>query len=108
MQAAVLEKYNEPLQIEELSVERPRAGEVAVRILAAGVCHSDLYVLEGATPVPPPLVPGHEAVGVVEEVGQPSRASRRVTTWCLASSGLAAGVKTASPAGRIFAKILQK
>lgn len=69
MQAAVLEKYNEPLQIEELSVERPRAGEVAVRILAAGVCHSDLYVLEGATPVPPPLVPGHEAVGVVEEVG---------------------------------------
>ncbi len=69
MKAAVLEKYNEPLQVKDLSVEKPHAGEVAVKILAAGVCHSDLYVLEGATPVPPPLVPGHEAVGLVEEVG---------------------------------------
>ena len=69
MKAAVLRAYKEPLQVEELSVETPRAGEVAVKIIAVGVCHSDLYVLEGATPVPPPLVPGHEAVGVVEEVG---------------------------------------
>jgi succinate semialdehyde reductase (NADPH) len=54
MKAAVLRAYKEPLQVEELSVETPRAGEVAVKIVAAGVCQSDIYVLEGATPVPPP------------------------------------------------------
>jgi D-arabinose 1-dehydrogenase-like Zn-dependent alcohol dehydrogenase len=65
----VLRAYKEPLQVEELAVEAPHVGEIAVKVAAAGVCHSDLYVLEGATPVPPPLVSGHEAVGVVEEVG---------------------------------------
>jgi succinate semialdehyde reductase (NADPH) len=69
MKAAVLRRYKEPLQVEELAVEAPHVGEIAVKVAAAGVCHSDLYVLEGATPVLPPLVPGHEAVGVVEEVG---------------------------------------
>ncbi len=69
MKAAVLRRYKEPLQVEELSVEAPHVGEITVKVAAAGVCHSDLYVLEGATPVPPPLVSGHEAVGVVEEVG---------------------------------------
>ncbi|RFA93897.1 zinc-binding dehydrogenase [Pyrobaculum aerophilum] len=70
MRAAVLEKYQMPLKIEELEAAPPKKGEVKIRVAAAGVCHSDLYVLEGATPVPPPLVPGHEAVGVVEEVGE--------------------------------------
>jgi succinate semialdehyde reductase (NADPH) len=69
MRAAVLRQYNQPLKLEDLHVAPPQRGEVKVRIQAAGVCHSDLYVLEGATPVPPPLVPGHEAVAVVEEVG---------------------------------------
>ncbi len=69
MRGAVLHAYNTPLKVENLDVERPREGEVLLRIKSAGVCHSDLYVLEGATPVPPPLVPGHEAVAVVEEVG---------------------------------------
>jgi succinate semialdehyde reductase (NADPH) len=54
MKAAVLRAYKEPLQVEELAVDAPHVGEVAVRVAAAGVCHSDLYVLEGATPVPPP------------------------------------------------------
>ena len=69
MRAAVLHRYNEPLSVEELDVDRPRAGEVRIRVVGSGVCHSDLYVLEGATPIPPPVVPGHEAIGVVEEVG---------------------------------------
>jgi hypothetical protein len=54
MKAAVLRAYKEPPQVEELAVEAPHAGEVAVKIIAAGVCQSDIYVLEGATPVPPP------------------------------------------------------
>ncbi|MEM0463098.1 zinc-binding dehydrogenase [Pyrobaculum sp.] len=69
MKAAVLHRYNTPLRVEEVDVHKPHEGEVKIRVKAAGVCHSDLYVLEGATPVPPPLIPGHEAVAVVEEVG---------------------------------------
>ncbi|ABL87431.1 succinate semialdehyde reductase (NADPH) [Pyrobaculum islandicum DSM 4184] len=69
MKAAVLFQYNTPLVIEDIDIEKPKEGEVLVRIKSAGVCHSDLYVLEGATPVPTPVVSGHEAVGVVEEVG---------------------------------------
>lgn len=70
MKAVVLNRYKEPLVLEELDVDRPKRGEVKLSIIAAGVCHSDLYVLDGATPVPPPLVPGHEAVARVEEVGE--------------------------------------
>ncbi len=69
MKAAVLDRYGEPLKIEELDVERPKEGEIRVRIIGAGVCHSDLYVLEGGTPIPTPVVPGHEAIGEVVEVG---------------------------------------
>ncbi|MGC8584055.1 MAG: zinc-binding dehydrogenase [Thermoproteus sp.] len=69
MRAAVLHKYNGPLVVEEVDVGRPREGEVRLAVRSAGVCHSDLYVLEGATPVPPPVVPGHEAVAEVVEVG---------------------------------------
>jgi succinate semialdehyde reductase (NADPH) len=69
MRAAVLARYNEPLAVEDVDVDRPRDGEVKLAVRSAGVCHSDLYVLEGATPVPPPLVPGHEAVAEVAEVG---------------------------------------
>jgi succinate semialdehyde reductase (NADPH) len=64
----VLRTYKEPLQVEELAVEYLHVGEVEVKVMATGVCHSDLYVLEGATPEPPPLDPSNEAVGVVEEV----------------------------------------
>ncbi|MEZ0248696.1 MAG: alcohol dehydrogenase catalytic domain-containing protein, partial [Thermoproteus sp.] len=69
MKAAVLRGYNTLLEVREVDISRPHEGEALLRVLSAGVCHSDLYVLEGATPVPPPLVPGHEAVAVVEEVG---------------------------------------
>jgi S-(hydroxymethyl)glutathione dehydrogenase/alcohol dehydrogenase len=55
--------------VDDLLVREPAAGEVRVRVLASGICHSDLNVLDGTSPVPPPVVLGHEAAGVVESVG---------------------------------------
>ena len=58
-----------PLVIEELELEKPGEGEVLVRIAAAGLCHSDLSVIDGNRPRPTPMALGHEAAGVVEETG---------------------------------------
>ncbi len=58
-----------PLRIEELELAAPGAGEMLVRVTAAGLCHSDLSVIEGARPRPMPMVLGHEAAGVVEALG---------------------------------------
>src|SRR4051812_44977275 len=58
-----------PLGIEELELEPPGPGEVLVRIRAAGLCHSDLSVINGDRPRPMPMALGHEAAGVVEELG---------------------------------------
>lgn len=58
-----------PLIIEELDLAPPGPGEVLVRIAAAGLCHSDLSVIDGNRPRPTPMALGHEAAGVVEEVG---------------------------------------
>ena len=69
MRAAVLETPNEPLVVGEVDVEDPRPGEVAVRVHACGVCHSDLSAVNGTFPMPVPIVLGHEAAGVVEAVG---------------------------------------
>ena len=55
--------------VDDLSVKEPEAGEVAVRIEAAGLCHSDLSVINGTIPFPTPVVLGHEGAGVVEAVG---------------------------------------
>ncbi len=58
-----------PLAIEELDLDAPGPREVLVRNLAAGLCHSDLSVVDGSRPRPLPMVLGHEASGVVEEIG---------------------------------------
>ncbi len=58
-----------PLAIEEVELDPPGPGEVLVRIRAAGLCHSDLSVIDGNRPRPVPMVLGHEAAGVVESVG---------------------------------------
>ena len=58
-----------PLTVEEVSLADPEGGELLVRIEAAGVCHSDLSVVDGNRPRPLPMVLGHEAAGVVEAVG---------------------------------------
>ena len=68
--AAVAREAGQPLQIEEVDVAAPKAGEVLVRIVATGVCHTDAYTLSGADPEGLfPAILGHEGGGVVEDVG---------------------------------------
>lgn len=69
--AAVLTGLDEPLSIRGgIEVEHPHAGEVRVRMVASGVCHSDLSMQNGTLPITVPAVLGHEGAGVVEEVGE--------------------------------------
>jgi NDMA-dependent alcohol dehydrogenase len=69
MKAAVLYKANTPLEVVDLEQDGPQAGEARVRVKAAGVCHSDWHIINGDWPLPLPMVLGHEAAGIVEEVG---------------------------------------
>ena len=77
IKAAVLSKMavpppyvtSKPLAIEQVELDDPGYGEVLVRIAAAGLCHSDLSVIDGNRPRPTPMVLGHEAAGVVEKLG---------------------------------------
>ena len=69
--AAVLEQFGEPLEVQEIELAEPKAGEVLVRLVACGVCHTDLYTASGADPSGySPTVLGHEGAGVVEKVGK--------------------------------------
>ena len=69
--AAVAWAAKRPLEIEEVEVQGPKAGEVLVRIVATGVCHTDAYTLSGADPEGIfPAILGHEGGGIVEEVGE--------------------------------------
>jgi Zn-dependent alcohol dehydrogenase len=67
--AAVLEASGAALQLRELDIEGPRANEVAIRVVACGICHSDYSCIHGIVRTPLPVVLGHEAGGVVEAVG---------------------------------------
>jgi S-(hydroxymethyl)glutathione dehydrogenase / alcohol dehydrogenase len=70
IRAAVLEQFGAPLEVQELELAEPRPGEVLVRLVACGVCHTDLYTASGADPSGyAPTVLGHEGAGVVERVG---------------------------------------
>ncbi|MBW2067161.1 MAG: NAD(P)-dependent alcohol dehydrogenase [Deltaproteobacteria bacterium] len=68
--AALLREYGKPLQIEEVELEKPRADEILVRMVASGVCHTDISMINTADRVPLPIVLGHEGAGVVEAVGE--------------------------------------
>ncbi|MGA2285986.1 MAG: Zn-dependent alcohol dehydrogenase [Dehalococcoidia bacterium] len=70
MKAAVFYGTNQPLAIEEVDIAPPKRGEVLVKIAASGLCHTDLHFMEGFFPWPTPAVLGHEAAGVVEQVGE--------------------------------------
>jgi Zn-dependent alcohol dehydrogenase len=67
--AAVCTALGQPLEVMELRLEPPRAGEISVRLGASGVCASDVSVLKGELPGPLPIVLGHEGAGVVTQVG---------------------------------------
>lgn len=71
MKAAVARAFGKPLAIEEVAVPEPGPGEVLVKVVASGVCHTDLHAIDGDWPVKPslPLIPGHEGVGHVAAVG---------------------------------------
>jgi S-(hydroxymethyl)glutathione dehydrogenase/alcohol dehydrogenase len=70
MRAAVLEEFDEPLEVKEVELTDPGPGEVLVRLEACGVCHTDLYTASGVDPSGyAPTVLGHEGAGVVEKLG---------------------------------------
>ena len=71
MRAAVLEAFGTPLVVQEVDLAEPKPGEALVRLVACGVCHTDLYTASGADPSGyAPTVLGHEGAGVVERVGE--------------------------------------
>ena len=78
MRAAVLRESglprpyasSRPLNIEEIDIESPREGEVLIQIKAVGLCHSDLVAISGERGKPMPIVIGHEAAGVIVELGK--------------------------------------
>jgi S-(hydroxymethyl)glutathione dehydrogenase/alcohol dehydrogenase len=81
VRGVVLPKPASTVTIEDLRLERPRAGEVQVRLLASGVCHSDLHLADGDWSSEGPVVLGHEGCGIVEEVGpgvDPAMRGRKV------------------------------
>lgn len=69
MKAAVLYDFNKPLVVEDIELDPPQAGEVRVRVGAAGICRSDLHVMKGEANHLLPVVLGHEGSGTVVEVG---------------------------------------
>jgi S-(hydroxymethyl)glutathione dehydrogenase / alcohol dehydrogenase len=71
IRAAVLEEFGKPLNVTELELAEPKAGEVLVRLEACGVCHTDMYTASGVDPSGyAPTVLGHEGAGIVERIGE--------------------------------------
>ena len=69
IKAAVARQQGQGLSVEQVNLESPRDHEILVRVVATGVCHTDLVVLAGHLPTPFPVVLGHEGAGIVEQVG---------------------------------------
>ncbi|MCW2634178.1 MAG: zinc-dependent alcohol dehydrogenase [Blastococcus sp.] len=72
MKAAVVPALGSPLQILDIPVPRPAAGQVLVRMETSGLCHTDIHAARGDWPVKPvpPFVPGHEGIGIIEQLGE--------------------------------------
>ena len=69
MKAAVCYEFGQPLVVEDIEIDPPQRGEVKVRLAATAICHSDIHIIRGEWGGQTPVVAGHEAAGVVEEVG---------------------------------------
>lgn len=69
VRAAVIENID-TIKIQNLELDEPKAGEILVKLVATGVCHTDLSMIRGNLPVPMPFVAGHEGAGIVEAVGE--------------------------------------
>lgn len=87
MKAAVCREHGRPISIEEVELAPPKDTEILVRTAYTGFCHTDWSVVSGALEFPLPLVLGHEAAGVVEEVGSAvtrlKKGDRVVATWMI-------------------------
>ena len=70
MKAAVFRAVNTPMDVEDISIDKPGPREVLMRTAAAGVCHSDMHFFNGTYPGQTPCVLGHESAGIVEQVGE--------------------------------------
>ena len=68
--AAILWETNTPWSVEEIELDEPKAGEVLVKIVASGMCHSDEHLATGDLPFQLPIIGGHEGAGIVEKVGE--------------------------------------
>ncbi len=73
IQAAVTRQKHAPMSIETLTLEAPRDDEILVKLVATGICHTDIAMRDQAFPVPQPIVLGHEGAGIVERVGKAVR-----------------------------------
>ena len=71
MKAAVVRMFGKPLTIEEVPIPEPGPGELLIKVMANGVCHTDLHAADGDWPAKPtlPFIPGHEGVGYVTAIG---------------------------------------
>ena len=69
IRAAIARDKGAPLSLEDIEIEEPRADEILVKVVATGVCHTDLVVRDGMLPTPMPVVLGHEGAGIVEKTG---------------------------------------
>jgi len=71
MRAAVVTSFDQPLDVKDVPVPEPGAGQIQVRIEASGLCHTDIHAAQGDWPVKPnpPFIPGHEGVGIVTKIG---------------------------------------
>jgi len=104
MKAAMFHGPHQPLTIEEVDIDKPMGREVLVRTVASGVCHSDLHFVDGFYPFPTPAILGHEAAGIVEEVGLQVGEFKRAITSSPVSPSSAAIATTASRARLISAR----
>jgi D-arabinose 1-dehydrogenase-like Zn-dependent alcohol dehydrogenase len=103
--AAVLHAAQTPLTVETVVADGLKRSDVLVRIKAAGLCHTDLEVITGSLRYPTPIVLGHEAAGVVEEIGTDARgAFRSAIMWCCRGTRIAAIASIATATCRSCAR----
>jgi Zn-dependent alcohol dehydrogenase len=102
VRAAVFRSPDQAVEVETLELDEPREGEVRVRILASGVCRSDLHVRDGEWPRPTPVAMGHEGAGVIEAVG-PGVTDRHVGQPVVLSWLVPCDACRACRAGRVWA-----
>ena len=108
MKAAVVHGFGRPLTIDDIPIPDPGPGELLVKVIACGVCHTDLHAADGDWPVKPhvPFVPGHEVAGVVAALGPGVKDFKEGDPVGVACCTIAAcGANIARPAGRPSASV---